>query len=390
MIPLAVHSHYSLMRGVPGVRDLCARATALGYKSLALTDTNNLYGLWSFLDVCAEFDLRPVVGAEITDPNTAAKVVALVKNSTGYANLCRLLTRRHRDPDFNLTQAVPPLGQGLILLAQSVQCLTHWHTLCRQGMDLDIAAFIGRAPVSRNHPLCRAARVAKRPLVAAPDSYFLFPGDHDIHALLRAIDTKTSLSRLSFGQMAPANAFLGSPEHYSHKFVAMPEALTATRVLAERLEFTGPDFGIVMPPCTPPLGQTCPGLLREKTMTGAIKRYGPSLSGRVLKRIDHELAIIKQTRFSAYFLVVADIVKQASRSCGRGSGAASIVAYCLCITNVYPLKHNLYSERFLNLERRDPLDIDVDFAWDERDAVLNHVLNQFKGRSAMVASHILL
>ena len=389
MIPLAVHSHYSLMRGVPGVRDLCARAKALGYNALALTDTNNLYGLWPFLDACAEFDLRPVVGAEITDPKAGTKVVALVKNNTGYANLCRLLTRRHRDPDFNLAQAVPPLGQGLVLLTPSVQCLTHWHTLSRQGMDLDIAASIGRVPVSLHHPLCRAARVANCPLVAAPDSYFLSPQDHGIHTLLRVIATKTSLSRPPLGQMAPANAFLGSPDHYVCKFAAMPEAVTATRVLAERLEFTGPGFGIVMPPYTPPLGQTCTGLLREKTMVGAIKRYGPSLSGRVLTRIDHELAIIEQTRFSAYFLVVADIVKQASRTCGRGSGAGSIVAYCLGITNVCPIKHNLYFERFLNPERRDPPDIDVDFAWDERDAVLKHVLNRFKGRSAMVASHIL-
>ena len=389
MIPLAVHSHYSLMRGVPGVRELCARAKALGYKALALTDTNNLYGLWPFLDACAEFDLRPVVGAEITDPNTGAKVVALVKNSTGYANLCTLITRRHRDPDFNLVQAVPPLGQGLILLTPSVQCLAHWHALSCRGMDLDIAAFIGRTPVALSRPLCRAALAAKRPLVAAPDSYFLSPGDHCLHALLRAIDTKTSLSQLSFRQVAPADAFLGSPDYYARKFAAMPDALTSTRILAERLEFAGPDFGIVMPPYTPPLGQSCTGVLREKTMAGAIKRYGPNLSGRVLGRIDHELTIIGQTRFSAYFLVVADIVKQASGTCGRGSGAASIVAYCLGITNVCPIKHNLYFERFLNPERRDPPDIDVDFAWDERDAILSHVLNRFKGRSAMVASHIL-
>ncbi|WP_321494552.1 DNA polymerase III subunit alpha [uncultured Desulfobacter sp.] len=389
MIPLAVHSHYSLMRGVPGVRELCGRAKELGYKTLALTDTNNLYGLWPFLGACAEFGLRPVVGAEITDRISDAKVIALVKTDAGYANLCRLLTRRHRDSNFNLEQAVPPLGDGLILLTPSVRCLNQWYKLAHQGMDLDIAAFIGRAPLSRNHPLCRAARAAELPLVAAPDSYFLSPGDHEIHTLLRAIDTNTSLHRLPFDQLVSAWAFLGSPAYYSQKFSAMPNAVTATRILAERLEFKGPDFGIVMPPYTPPLNQTCEGLLREKTMAGALKRYGPNLSGQMLARIDHELSIIEQTRFSAYFLVVADIVKQASRTCGRGSGAASIVAYCLGITNVCPIKHNLYFERFLNPERRDPPDIDVDFAWDERDTVLNHVLTRFNDRSAMVASHIL-
>ncbi|MFO8165806.1 MAG: hypothetical protein R6T98_14900, partial [Desulfatiglandales bacterium] len=89
--------------------------------------------------------------------------------------------------------------------------------------------------------------------------------------------------------------------------------------------------------------------------------------------------------FSGYFLIVADIVRQSPRTCGRGSGAASLVAYCLGITNVCPLKHNLYFERFLNPGRRDPPDIDVDFAWDERDAVISNVLSRYRERAALVA-----
>ena len=127
------------------------------------------------LEACTEYDLRPIVGAEIDDPNAGTKVVALVKNSAGYANLCRLLTRRHRDPGFNLEQAVPALGQGLILLTPSVQCLTRWHGLCGRGGDLDLAACIGRAPVSRNHPLCRAARKLNLPVAAVPGQLFSRP-----------------------------------------------------------------------------------------------------------------------------------------------------------------------------------------------------------------------
>ncbi len=130
-------------------------------------------------------------------------------------------------------------------------------------------------------------------------------------------------------------------------------------------------------------------MLRKKTFQGALKRYGQSLPGRVIARIEHELSIISQKNFCGYFLVVQNIVEKASRICGRGSGAASIVAYCLGITNVCPVKYNLYFERFLNPGRQDPPDIDVDFAWDERDHILNWVLSEFKGHAAMVSSHVL-
>jgi len=122
---------------------------------------------------------------------------------------------------------------------------------------------------------------------------------------------------------------------------------------------------------------------------GARLRYGLPLPGEVVKRLEHELESIDSKGFSPYFLVVRDIVTKRPRICGRGSGAASLVAYCLGITNVCPVKHNLYFERFLNPGRKDPPDIDVDFAWDERDGVINSVLERYKGRSAMVCNHVL-
>ena len=108
----------------------------------------------------------------------------------------------------------------------------------------------------------------------------------------------------------------------------------------------------------------------------------------VITRLDHELAIIAAMRFSSYFLVVRDIVGPVARTCGRGSGAASLVAYCLGITNVCPIRHNLYFERFLNPGRTDPPDIDIDFAWDERDRILASVLDRFGCQAAMVANHV--
>lgn len=385
MIPLTLRSHYSLMWGTASVRNLCRHAKKLGYQKLALTDTDNLYGLWPFLSACREFDLTPVIGAEVTDRISPWRAICLVKNLEGYGNLCSLLTRRHRDTTFSLKQDLPQFGKGLIVLTQSPSFLKAWHD--HQGMDLGAA--LPRSPLSRTHALCRAAEKRNIPLVATPGSFFLNPGDHSTHAMLRAIDKNTCISRLSPGNLAPKKAFLSSPGQYIQQFAALPQAIKNTWKLGEKLHFQGPDFGIVMPPYKNISHGEANTLLRDKAFQGALGRYGASLPGKVIQRIDHELTIIAEKNFSSYFLVVEDIVKRASRICGRGSGAASIVAYCLGITNVCPIKFNLYFERFLNPGRLDPPDIDIDFAWDERDRILNQVLDQFSGHSAMVSSHIL-
>jgi DNA polymerase III alpha subunit len=389
MVPLTLRSHYSLMWGTAPVRDLCSRAKALGYTALALTDTDNLYGLWTFLEACRDMGLRPIVGAEVTDRATPARAVCLVKNTTGYKNLCRLITARHRNSRFSLKTAVPARGEGLVILSGSPDLLAFWHRAAGRGADLDLAAALPRHPLPARHPLCRTAAELNLPLVATPGAFFLCPGDHRIHALARAIEKNTCLSRLSPAELAPGDAFLGSPALYTRRFAILPQALKNTEAIAEKLEFTGPSFGIVMPPYDLPRGRDAADLLRQKAYEGAVRRYGPTLPGRVVRRIDHELAIIRDMNFSTYFLVVQDIVSGASRICGRGSGAASIVAYCLGITNVCPVKHDLYFERFLNPGRKDPPDIDIDFSWDERDAILNNVLERFHGTSAMVASQIL-
>ncbi|WP_022666673.1 DNA polymerase III subunit alpha [Desulfospira joergensenii] len=383
MIPLCVRSHYSLMWATPSIKNLCNHAARLGYDRLALTDTDNLYGMWSFITECRHHGISPIIGAEITDPNTPHRAVCLAKTRKGFSNLTRLLTRRHREPDFRLKDRLPEFGRGLLVLTKSPALLASWHD---QGVDL--AAHIPRTPSPGHRELCRTAQKRNLPVTASPGSFFLHPGDHPLHTLVRTIDKKSCLGRLSRADQVPANAFLGSPDLYFRRFQTLAQTLAASRDLAERIEFQGPDFGIVMPPLQ---GETRPAslVLREKTLEGAAGRYGRPLPLKAAERIDHELAIIQEKNFCQYFLVVQDIVSRASRICGRGSGAASIVAYCLRITNVCPIKHNLYFERFLNPDRKDPPDIDIDFAWDERDLILDRVLKKFSGHSAMVASHIL-
>ncbi|MFO7713523.1 DNA polymerase III subunit alpha [Desulfosarcina sp.] len=384
LIPLTVRSHYSLMWGTDSPAAICRAARRLGYDRLALTDTDNLYGLWKFVRACREEGITPIVGAEITDPNQPHRAVCLAKDAVGYANLCRLITRRHRDPAFDLSITLPHLADGLLVLTSRVDLMAAWH---RAGVHA--AAALPRSPRSPFHPLVQTARRLDLPLVATPGSFFLEPDGFAVHRLLRAISGNTTLSRLAPGDTAPMDAWLAPPKEYRRRFNGCPEAIDNARLIADQLRFRRPDFGLVMPPWQDHRGRSADNCLHRAAYAGARKRYGQELGEAVVERLTHELAVIARMGFSAYFLVVQDIVAQSPRTCGRGSAAASLVAYCLGITNVCPLKHNLYFGRFLNPGRTDPPDIDVDFAWDERDAVIDGVLNRFDGHAAMVASHIL-
>jgi error-prone DNA polymerase len=384
MIPLTVRSHYSLMWGTASIRELVRGARQLGYERLALTDTDNLYGLWPFLSACRRERITPIVGAEISEPGSVRRAVCLAGDARGYTHLCRLLTRRHMEPGFDLAAALPPLARGLEVLTSHPDLLTHWHA---QGVP--VSAAMPRGPLPPGHRLRQTAEKLGVPLVATPGSFFLAPGEYALHRLLRAIDLNTTLERLPSDQAAPVNAWLAAPREYAQRFAACPQVLENTIELSERLTFRGPDFGMLMPPWKGADPHQAGEALRHAAYAGARRRYGAELGEALVERLEHELRTIIQMGFASYFLVVRDIVRHSPRTCGRGSGAASLVAYCLEITNVCPVKHNLYFGRFLNPGRKDPPDIDVDFAWDERDAVLQHVLKERGAHAAMVSSHIL-
>ena len=383
MIPLTIRSYYSLMWGTGSPEEICAAAKGLGYNRLAITDTDNLYGLWHFLKACKRMKMTPIVGAELTDCVSERRAVCLVENDEGYHNLCRLITRRHSDDIFNLKSAIVDYSKGLVVLTQSRKLLSSWHEA-----GVTVAAAIERKPDSAGFRLRKVARHLGTPIIATPGSFFLNPGDVKIHRMLRAIDLNTSLSRLTPKDTAPSSAWLASPSVYAKHFDIWPNAITDSEKIAERLTFTGPCHGLVLPPWDDKKKHIAKELLRNAAYKGARWRYGNDLSEPVVDRLEHELGIIEKMNFSSYFLVVQSIVSRSPRICGRGSGAASLVAYCMGITNVCPIKHNLYFERFLNPGRSDPPDIDIDFAWDERDAILDFVLKQHKGHAAMVCNHV--
>ncbi len=391
MFPLRVRSYYSLLQGTASPPMLCRRARELGYAGLALTDRDNLYGLWDFLKGCKLEGLRPIIGAEISEPGSSQVVTCLVQNTEGYANLCRLLSRRHMAETFKLADDLPPFADGLLVLCGDALLLARYRLA-----GIAVVADLGAYPNAAARALRTFARDNEIPAVVTPDSDLAEDSERQLFCLLQAVRTGSTVSRTMLEKTTQNIYALAGPAEYQKRFAIWPEALAVTEELAATCAFSGPEFGIVMPPWRGGDGQEAAAVLREKAYLGAQRRYGEDLGEPVVERLEHELRIIDTMRFSSYFLVVRDIVhrkgpdgkRKKRRICGRGSGAASLVAYCLDITNVCPIKYNLYFERFLNPGRTDPPDIDIDFSWDERDDVLRDVLGDFEGHAAMVCNHV--
>ncbi|NLX18804.1 MAG: DNA polymerase III subunit alpha [Desulfobulbus sp.] len=379
MIALGLHSSFSLLQSPSSPRTLCQKVRHHGYKTAALTDINNLYGLWPFLAACREEGLTPIIGTEVR--TAQHRLFCLVHDLTGYRNLCCLLTALHCDPAFSLSSVLLSRHPGMTILVTD----QHLLTFCRK-IGADVAAALVRKPDQHNSMLRRTAHRMGAPAVALQDSFCYAPEDHRIRRLLQAIAGNSSLCRAPVSEAA-TDILLPPAEQWQQRFRLWPESLKQAALLAEKCTLRTPYTGLIMPPWPEP---DADARLRSLALNGAEYRYGTPLPEAVRTRLDHELAIIATMRFSSYFLVVHDIIGQVNRTCGRGSGAASLVAYCLQITNVCPIRHNLYFERFLNPGRTDPPDLDVDFAWDERDRILTSVLERFTCRAAMVANHVTL
>ncbi|HMS84722.1 MAG TPA: DNA polymerase III subunit alpha [Nitrospira sp.] len=377
-VHLHTHSSYSPMWGVQTVEALCQTAQSQGQEFLALTDTNGLYGAIRFLEVAREHGLKPIIGAElISGPHRA---LLLAKHPTGYANLCRILSARHCDVSFDCIQTVAQHRTGLVILSDDPVALTIWQTESTEDLYVELSA----GPALPD--AVALSRRLKLPPVATTRAAFIQPADYQAHRLLRAIAGNTTLSRLKPDHCALPSHWLMPEPVLARQLPHVPEALANTRRIAEQCH-TDWDFKQTIFPSFRQLSSEAAfETLRRKTYEGALWRYG-TLSTVVRQRVEKELTVIRDKGYADYFLVVDEIVRQAPRTCGRGSAAASIVSYCLGITHVDPIRHNLLFERFLNPGRHDPPDIDVDFPWDERPAILDWVFQQYGHQhAAMVAN----
>jgi len=387
-VPLACHSWYSLMRGVDSIAAVCEAASRLGFEALALADVNALYGVLPFWETARDAGLAPLLGADILAPD--GRAILLATGARGYRRLCRIITESHRDdysktpPRFSLARMLREEREGLWVLTPDARLL---ETLALESGPGRLAAAL--SPAAPHRDLVDRARRAGVEAVAAPDIFFVQAEAFALHRLLRAIDLNTKLSRLPEESCAPESAWMMPAAVVARSFPDCPGAMAATARIAADCAMAEPPWGPVIFPQYEGLdADGAFALLKERCFEGARRRYG-HISRAVQQRLDRELEIIRKKRFAEYFLVVQDIVNRSPRTCGRGSAGASIVSYSLGITHVDPVRYDLFFERFLNEGRVDPPDIDVDFAWDERDGILDYVFDKYgTRRAAMVSNHL--
>ena len=268
--------------------------------------------------------------------------------------------------------------RGLIIASSSRTILTRLKHCCG-----DLYAAI--TPRDFSGSTCKEA--LSIPLIAIEDALFLEKKDYETHRLLCAIEQRKTMGSLDESLLASPEAVIHSNSEYRRIFSPWPEALEETERVAHRCSFPGLFSSLIFPSYRTFSDAHSKEILRERVFEGAHRRYG-ELNDAIIDRIEWELSIVTGKGFAPYFLIMHDIVSMASRSCGRGSAAASIISYALGITQVDPIAYNLYFERFLTGSREDMPDIDVDFAWDERDGILHQVMERFTvEHCARVANH---
>src|ERR1700733_2732385 len=428
---LHAHSAYSFLDGASTPEEMVEEAARLGLRALALTDHNGLYGAVRFAEAAAGLDVRTVFGAELSlgassvsgartekpDP-PGPHLLVLARGPEGYRRLSRQLAAAHL------------AGGEKGKLRFDFDALTeaadgHWHILtgCRKGhvrqalsgggpdaarralADLVDRFGAGRVSIELTHhgqPLddernATLAALAPRfgvGVVATTGAHFAHPSRRRLAMAMGAIRARQSLDSAA-GWLAPlGGSHLRSGEEMARLFAQRPKVVTAAAELGEQCAFGLALIAPQLPPFNVPGGHTEDSWLRQLTMAGAQRRYGPRAHARqAYAQIERELEIIAQLQFPGYFLVVYDITRFCRENnilCqGRGSAANSAVCYALGVTAVDPVANELLFERFLSPVRDGPPDIDIDIESDQREKAIQYVYNKYgRDYAAQVANVI--
>jgi DNA polymerase-3 subunit alpha len=408
---LHVHTEYSLLDGMCRIHQLVQRAKELGMGSLAITDHGVMYGAIKFYLEAIEAGLKPIIGCEVyVAPNSrfarnaADKnnyhLLLLAKNQTGYRNLIQLTTKAHLEGFYYKPRVDRELLEqhhdGLIAFSsclagevprlilerrlEEAKQVALWYKQTFGDFYLEIQ----RHPIPElgqiNPALIAMAEELNLPLVATNDVHYIRQEDAPSHDLLMCIGTNSSIQDDKRMKMAGDFYYLKSAEEMAESFKDIPQALENTERIAEvcnlKLEFGR----LHLPEIDLPEGVSADQFLADLCYQ-SLPRYYPDPTAEIKQRLDYELEVVRKTQFANYFLVVWDIIsfakKQGVLFGVRGSAAASIVLRCLGITEVDPIENKLVFERFLNLERKEMPDIDLDFQDDRRDEVIAYVTNRY-------------
>ena len=346
------------------IADLVKKATAMGYTTLPLTDINTTMGVADFVFECQKQCIRPVVGVEFRNGDELL-YVALAKNNAGFAELNRFLTQHNLTkqpypelaPEWDDVFVIYPFGK-------------------RRQNQLKANEYLG---VRFSQLTKMFACESFEKLVAMQPVTFAEKADFELHQCMRAIDGNVLISRLDSKACAAPDEILLPAERLRTTYALYPQLIENAEGILEECEINI-DTSVKSKRCFTGNAYDDRELLHKLAFDGMAYRYGTA-NKTAYRRIEKELDIIEQKGFCAYFLIAWEIVqfamKQGFYHVGRGSGANSVVAYCLKITDVDPIELDLYFERFLNPKRSSPPDFDLDFSWKDRDTVIAHIFEKY-------------
>lgn len=365
---LNCHSTYSVQYGTLSVQQLVEQAVQWKVRTLALTDINNGTGIFEFVKLCNEHGIKPIVGIEFRDKANKVLYIGLARNNEGYTELNKFLSH-HLVSDIPLPERATDFNNVAIIYP------TH-----NVPLQLKPYEYIGIRPSELTKFEIRLQKNELRQAVILQPVTYLNKEGRELHTRLRAIYHNTLLTMLTAEMKGGSDEFMLEPYRINSRFASYPELLLNTQALLDSCSFTF-DFK------KPKNKRTYTGTLRDDrallhklAMDGLQKRYGAN-NKVAIQRVQQELEVIDKMGFACYYLTTREMIRYSQEMMfphvGRGSGANSIVAYCMEITDVDPIKFNLFFERFLNEKRTSPPDFDIDYSWKDRDKVIDYVLKRF-------------
>ena len=389
MIQLHVHTNYSLLQGTLRIDEIIDYCIKNSITSIAVTDTNAMYGLIQFAKKAVEAGIHPILGSYIDEPsNSKLYAIILAKNNLGYRDLCRIITQRKLNDDFSLINILKTGWNNLILITPSIELLEEIN------INNSFYAEIIPTPLNKGNAL-KLFSYSKQnniPIIASNPIYFLNKEDFELHKLVTAIRLNKTFDTVSNDELVDEDFYFKSLSEMEKKFKKIPEAIANTHKIANECKVEL-NLGEYKYPKYPTLKkENSTSILDTIAFEGLQKKY-KTIDPKIKNRLEYELEVIRELNFVDYFLIVWDIVQEAKKrgmiTIGRGSAANSLVAYCLELTQVDPIKLNLYFERFLNKARSSPPDVDLDFSWKERDEMVKYVFDKYGyERVAMISTTI--
>ena len=415
-VHLHIHSEFSLLDGANRIKDLPVRAKELGMNAMAITDHGVMFGIIDFYKACKANGVKPIIGCEVyvaprtrfdKDPNLDSKynhLILLAKDNQGYQNLTQLVSLGFTEGFYYKPridkEILEKYHEGLVCcsaclagevsqailkgnIEEAKKAALWFKSVFGEDYYLEIQNNGVKEQVLVNQKLIELSHELGIPLVATNDAHYLKREDAYNHEVLLCIQTGKRMTDEDRMRFETDELYVKSPEEMSEYFSNVPEAIENTVKIAEKcnVEF---EFGhTILPNYDVPLEfATHYDYLEKLSHDGIRERYGENPSEEILEREKYELGVIQKMGYVDYFLIVWDYIHYAKThdipvGPGRGSGAGSIVAYAIGITDIDPIQYNLIFERFLNPERISMPDFDVDFCYEKRDKVIEYVCQKY-------------